>query len=76
MAALGEPSPYMRAQANLSELKLGRICAAMPDYVRMVGDGERDSVQAIAEMAQAEVVARRERIMRQRMRSSGLYSVK
>ena len=71
MTALSESSPYMRAQANLSELKLDQICAAMPDYIRMVADGERDFAQAIAEMTASEVTARRERIMRQRIRSSG-----
>ena len=76
MGALSESSPYMRARANLSELKLDRMCAAMPDYVRMVADGERDFAQAVAEMTQAEVAARRERIMRQRIRSSGFPYVK
>ena len=71
MTALSESSPYMRAQANLSELKLDQICAAMPDYIRMVADGERDFAQAMAEMTASEVAARRERIMRQRIRSSG-----
>lgn len=76
MGALDESSPYLRAQANLSELKLDRMCASMPDYVRMVSEGERDFAQAVAEMTQAEVVARRERIMRQRIRSSGFPYVK
>jgi DNA replication protein DnaC len=76
MAALSESSPYMRAQANLSELKLDQMAAAMPDYVRMVGGGERDLAQAIAEMTESEVTARRERIMRQRIRSSGFPYVK
>ena len=76
MAALNESSPYMRAQANLSELKLDQMCAAMPDYVRMVADNERDFAQAVAEMTESEVAARRERIMRQRIRSSGFPYVK
>lgn len=42
MKVMDESSPYIRAQANLSELKLDEMGAAMPDYVRMVGDGERD----------------------------------
>ena len=50
MGALDESSPYLRAQANLSELKLDRMCASMPDYVRMVSEGERDFAQAVAEM--------------------------
>ena len=76
MGALNESSPYMRAQANLAELKLDRMAAAMPDYVRMVAGGERDFAQAIAEMTESEVAARRERIMRQRIRSSGFPYVK
>ena len=76
MEAINESSPYMRAQANLAELRLDRMAAAMPDYVRMVADGERDLAQAVAEMTQSEVIARRERIMRQRIRSSGFPFVK
>lgn len=76
MGAINESSPYMRAQSNLSELRLDRMAASMPDYVRMVADGERDFAQAVAEMTQSEVVARRERIMRQRIRSSGFPFVK
>lgn len=68
---LVESSPYIGAQANLSELKLDRMCAAMPDYVRMVADGERDLAQAIAEMTESEVTARRQRI-----RSSGFPHAK
>lgn len=48
----------------------------MPDYVRMVADGDRDFAQAMAEMTDSEVVARRERVMRQRIRSSGFPYVK
>lgn len=76
MAALSESSPCMRAQADLSELKLDQMRAAMPDYVRMVADGERDFAQAVAEMTESEVAARRGRIMRQRIRSSGFPYVK
>ena len=76
MGALNESSPYLRAQANLSELTLDRMSAAMPDYVRMVADGDRDFAQAMAEMTDSEVVARRERVMRQRIRSSGFPYVK
>ena len=76
MKAVDESSPYIRAQANLSELKLDQMSAAMPDYVRMVANGDRDFAQAVAEMTQAEVAARRSRIMRQRIRSSGFPFVK
>lgn len=76
MGSLNESSPYQRAQANLSELKLDQMSASMPDYVRMVADGDRDFAQAIAEMTDSEVIARRERVMRQRIRSSGFPYVK
>lgn len=76
MGPLNESSPYRRAQANLSELKLDQMSASMPDYVRMVADGDRDFAQAIAEMTDSEVIARRERVMRQRIRSSGFPYVK
>lgn len=66
----------MRAQANLAELRLDGMCAALPDHARMAGDGERGLAQAMAEMTQSEVSARRERIMRRRIRSSGLPYVR
>ena len=76
MAGLDESSPYMRAQANLSELRLDEMAASLPDYVGLVADGERDLAQAMAETTDSEVAARRGRIMRQRIRSSGLPYVK
>lgn len=76
MSAVDESSPYVRAQANLSELGLHEMCASLPDYVRMVAEGDRDLVSALAEMTSAEVAARRARIMRQRIRSSGFPYVK
>ena len=76
MSAVDESSPYVRAQANLSELGLHEMCAALPDYVRMVAEGDRDLASAMAEMTASEVSARRARIMRQRIRSSGFPYVK
>lgn len=77
---MGEPaasaSPYVRAQANLSTLGLDGMAAALPDYVRAVSAGEPDLAQALAEMTESEVTARRERITRLRIRSSGLPCVK
>lgn len=71
MRAVDEPGPYLRARANPGGLRLHEMAAAMPDYVRLVGEGERDFSQAMAEMTRAEVAARRDRAMRQRIRSSG-----
>lgn len=71
-----EASPYARASGNLSVLKLDQMAASLPDYVRMVGDGDMEFAAALAEMTDAEVAAREARITRQRVRSSGFPCVK
>lgn len=71
MTAADEGSAAMRAASNLDALKLSQMSASMPDYARMVADGERSFCQAMAEMTQAEVAARRRRLLEQRIRSSG-----
>lgn len=71
-----EESPYARASGNLSVLKPDQMAASLPDYVRMVGDGEMEFAAALAEMTEAEVAAREARITRQRVRSSGFPCVK
>lgn len=71
-----EASPYIRAAGNLSALKLDQMAAALPEHVRMVGEGEMDFAAAMAEMTAAEVGAREARITRQRVRSSGFPYVK
>lgn len=71
-----EASPYARAQNNLATLKLDQMAAALPDYMRMVSGGEMEFVSALAEMTAAEVLARKRRILSQRIRSSGLPCVK
>ena len=48
-----EASPYARAQNNLAALKLDRMAAALPDYMRMVSGGEMEFVSALAEMTAA-----------------------
>ena len=52
------------------------MAASLPDYVRMASAGERDFCSALEEMTRVEVAAREARIVRQRMRSSGLPYVK
>lgn len=69
-------SPYLRVQANLSTLRLDQMASSLPDYMRMVTDGELDFVSALAEMTSAEVTARERRIVSQRIRSSGFPCVK
>lgn len=75
-APVVEASPFVRARDNLAELRLDEMAQALPDYVRLVGSGELDLAQAMAQMTQAEVEARRARIVRQRIRSSGFPYVK
>ena len=37
-AAVGEASPYIRAQANLCTLGLHEMASMLPDYMRMVAE--------------------------------------
>ena len=39
-----EASPYLRAQGNLATLRLDQMAASLPDYVRLVGEGEVDLI--------------------------------
>lgn len=75
-AAVGEASPYIRAQANLCTLGLHEMASMLPDYMRMVAEGGADLARAVAVMTQVEAGARTERITRLRIRSSGLPCVK
>lgn len=75
-SAVAEGSPYLRAQNNLSTLKLDQMASMLPDYVKMTAEGETDLAGALAEMTAAEVAAREERITRLRIRSSGFPYVK
>ena len=63
-------------QGNLSTLKLNQMASALPDYMRMVAEGDLDFVSAMAEMTAAEVAAREERITALTVKSSGLPYVK
>lgn len=75
-SALAEASPFVRAQSSLSMPKLDQMAASLPDYVRLVSEGEADFASALAEMTAAEVGAREVRILGQRIRSSGFPYVK
>lgn len=74
--AVVESSPYARAQNNLETLGLREMSALLPDYMRMVAEGDADFCAALARMTQAEVEARIQRITRLRIRSSGFPCVK
>lgn len=76
MACLEEASPWLRAQANLSTLGLQEMASSLPEYARMVAEGEMDMYSAVAQMTQVEVEARERRITRLRIRSSGFPYVK
>ena len=41
-SAIAEASPFVRAQSNLSMLKLDQMAASLPDYMRLVSEGEAD----------------------------------
>lgn len=75
-SAIAEASPFVRAQGNLSMLKLDQMAASLPDYMRLVSEGEADFVSALAEMTAAEVGAGKVRILGQRIRSSRFAYVK
>lgn len=74
--AMVEASPYVRAQNNLATLGLHEMAALLPDYMRMVAEGDADFCQAVARMTQVEVEAREKRITRLRIRSSGFPCAK
>ena len=76
MAALDEGGSAARAVANLEALKLTQMASLLPDYVRLVADGERDFCQALAEMTRVEVAARERRVTNQRIGSSGFPYIK
>lgn len=46
--AVMEASPYVRAQNNLDTLGLHEMSALLPDYMRMVAEGEADFCSALA----------------------------
>lgn len=71
MSALEGASPYIRAESNLAALGLDQMAASLPDYMRMVSEGDLEFCAALAEMTAAEVAAKEARVTRQRIRSAG-----
>lgn len=59
MSAAVQASPLNRLAANLEELGLGGMASSVPDYVRLVADGEKDLVTAMLELTDAQVAAKR-----------------
>ena len=58
MTTAVQASPLNRLSANLEELGLDAIAPMVPDYVRLVADGERDLVTAMLEMTAAQLAAK------------------
>lgn len=52
---VGQASPLNRLSANLEALGLETIAPMVPDYVRLVADGQRDLVSAMLEMTDAQL---------------------
>ena len=59
MTAGAQASPLNRLAANLEELGLGAMAPVVPDYVRLVADGEKDLVTALLEITDAQLAAKR-----------------
>jgi len=55
MSAAVQASPLNRLSANLEALGLDAVAPLVPDYVRLVADGQRDLVTAMLEMTEAQL---------------------
>lgn len=58
MTAAVQASPLNRLASNLEELGLDAVAPMVPDYVRLVGSGERDLVGALLEMTDAQIASK------------------
>ena len=58
MSAAVQASPLNRLSANLEALGLDAVAPLVPDYVRLVADGQRDLVTAMLEMTAAQLAAK------------------
>lgn len=54
-----QASPLLRLTANLEELGLGAMAPVIPDYVRLVANGEKDLVTALLEITDAQLANKR-----------------
>ena len=59
MSAAVQASPLNRLAANLEELGLDGMASSVPEYVRLVADGEKDLVAAMLELTDSQVAAKR-----------------
>lgn len=58
MTGATQASPLNRLSSNLEKLGLDAMSPLVPDYVRMVGNGEKDLVTALLEMTQAQLATK------------------
>jgi len=58
VTAAVQASPLNRLFANMEALGLGEMAPLVPDYVRLVGSGERDFVGALLEMTDAQLASK------------------
>lgn len=58
MTGATQASPLNRLSSNLEKLGLDAMSPLVPDYVRMVGNGEKDLVAALLEMTQAQLATK------------------
>lgn len=76
MSAAAQASPLNRLAANLEELGLGGMASSVPEYVRLVADGEKDLVSAMLELTDAQIAAKRRSDDDRRMRMANFPFIK
>lgn len=67
---------YNRLINNLDELKLRSIRDALPEYLTLVDQNEKDFIQALYELTELEKEAKQERIIRACVRTAGFPFMK
>ncbi len=71
-----QASPLNRLEANLEALGLDAVAPMVPDYVRLVADGERDLVSALLDMTDAQLASKLRADDERRMRMANFPFVK
>lgn len=67
---------YSRLVNNLEQLKLKSMMAALPDYLTLVEQNEKDFIQALYELTELEKEAKQERIIKACVRTAGFPFMK
>lgn len=76
MSAELRASPLNRLAANLEELGLEGMASSVPEYVRLVADGEKDLVTALLELTDAQVAGKRRADDERRVRMANFPCIK